>query len=63
MEGASLRFGAMASTNMACEPAAMDQEQRFHAALAEVRAYRMEHGRLSLLDGGGGVLVRLSRGG
>lgn len=63
LEGSNLRFGPAASTNMACAPAAMDQEQRFHAALAEVRGYRIENGILHLTDGAGRTLVRLARGG
>jgi putative lipoprotein len=61
LEGNSLRFGAMASTNMACVPAAMDQEQRFHAALAAVQGYRIENGILHLTGAGGATVLRLSR--
>lgn len=61
LDGASLRFGALAATRMACAPALMDQEGRFFAAMAEVRGWRMEQGRLLLTDGGGGALLRLSR--
>lgn len=63
LEGRALRFGAMASTNMACEEAAMDQEQRFHAALAVVRGYRIAGGILHLTDAAGATLIRLSRAG
>jgi putative lipoprotein len=62
LAGPSLRFDAMAQTNMACADAAMDQEARFHAALAQVRAWRMEDTRLHLLDGRGATVVRLARG-
>ncbi len=61
LDGASLRFGALAATRMACAPALMDQERRFFAAMAEVRGWRFEQGRLLLTDAGGGVLLRLSR--
>jgi putative lipoprotein len=61
LSGASLRFGAMAQTNMACEEAAMAQEARFHAALAATRSYRIEDGRLLLLDEGGAPVMRLAR--
>ena len=62
LEGASLRFGAMATTNMACAPAAMDQEARFHRALARVAGWRMEGGILHLTDAGGATVLRLARG-
>ncbi|MBR0682792.1 META domain-containing protein [Roseomonas eburnea] len=61
LEGERLHFGPMASTNMACTPAAMDQEARFHAALAEIRGYRIENALLHLLDERGDALVRLAR--
>jgi putative lipoprotein len=63
LEGPSLRFEAMASTNMACEPPTMDQEQRFHQALAGVRGWRIENGILHLTGEGGAPLLRLSRAG
>lgn len=62
-EGAALRFGPAAQTNMACEAAAMEQEARFHAALAAVRAWRIEGAGLLLLDAGGAVRMRLARPG
>lgn len=61
LDGASLRFGALAATQMACAPAVMDQERRFFAAMAEVRGWRIEQRRLLLTDAAGGVLLRLSR--
>lgn len=63
LEGAALRFGPAAQTNMACEPAAMEQEARFHAALATVRGWRIEAGALLLLDADGAVRMRLARQG
>jgi len=63
LEGASLRFQQMASTQMACVPAAMDQEQRFHQALGAVRGWRLDGAILHLTDGAGGTVVRLARGG
>jgi putative lipoprotein len=63
LDGATLRFQQMASTQMACVPAAMDQERRFHAALAEVRGWRMENGLLHLTGEAGATVVRLSRAG
>lgn len=61
LEGAALRFGPAAQTNMACEPPAMDREARFHAALATVRGWRIDGAELLLLDGGGAVAMRLAR--
>lgn len=60
-DGPSLRFGPAAQTNMACAEAAMDQEARFHAALAHVRSWRVDDGRLLLADDAGAVVMRLSR--
>jgi putative lipoprotein len=61
LDGASLRFGRMASTRMACAPAAMEQERRFHEALAAVAGWRLEGGLLHLTDAAGASLIRLSR--
>ena len=63
LDGAALRFGQMASTQMACIPAAMDQERRFFEALAAVTGWRLENGLLHLTGAGGATLIRLSRGG
>jgi putative lipoprotein len=59
-DGAALRFGPAAQTNMACAEAEMDQEARFHAALARVRTWRADGATLLLLDEAGGVAMRLS---
>jgi len=62
LDGASLRFDRMAGTMMACErPALSDQERRFHAALAEVRSWRIESGMLALLDAAGATVLRFAR--
>ena len=58
-DGVALRFGQAAQTNMACAPAAMEQEARFHAALAAVRAWRIEDGQLLLTNEVGAVAMRL----
>lgn len=63
LDGPRLRFGAMAMTNMACAPAAMDQEQRFMAALAEVQGWRVANGILHLTGAGGTTVIRLARAG
>ncbi|BDG74130.1 YbaY family lipoprotein [Roseomonas fluvialis] len=59
-DGPALRFGPAAQTNMACAEPAMDQEARFHAALARVRTWRADGATLLLLDEAGGVAMRLA---
>jgi heat shock protein HslJ len=44
-----LRFGALATTRMACSEAVMTREQDFLAALARVTAYGLEERSLALL--------------
>ena len=61
LAGASLRFGPVAGTRMACEAPLMQQEQRFHAALEAVRGWRMDGATLLLTDAGGAAALRLSR--
>lgn len=61
LDGAAITFGQVAATMMACVPALMDQEQRFFAALATVKAWRLSaEGKLELLDGQGKAAVTLS---
>ncbi|WP_198373189.1 YbaY family lipoprotein [Roseomonas rosulenta] len=62
LQGSALRFGPAAQTNMACAEAAMEQQARFHAALAAVRGWRIEGGRLLLTDAAGAVVMRLVAG-
>ncbi|MCB4769684.1 YbaY family lipoprotein [Ancylobacter sp. Lp-2] len=56
-------FGQLASTNMACTPAAMDQERKFFAGLAEARGWRLDaaRGKLVLLDAAGRPVIVLAR--
>jgi heat shock protein HslJ len=50
LDGERLEFGPIASTEMACEPAAMEQERSFLSILAAVRSYsRYGNGSLSLI--------------
>jgi putative lipoprotein len=56
----TLRVKPAGSTRMACEPAVMDQETRFLAALEAVTTFRREGPDLLLLDAGGRVRVRLT---
>jgi putative lipoprotein len=60
IKGRALRFGNLGATKRACEPALMDQEQRFFEALAETRSYQLEDlGRtLVFLGEDGALLVR-----
>jgi heat shock protein HslJ len=53
----TLRFGALASTRMACP--AMELEQRFLAALEGTRRFRRSGRTLDLLDDRGKTLARL----
>ncbi len=61
LDGASLRFGPVAGTRMACAPPAMDQERRFHEALDAVRGWRADGAALLLTDGAGATVLRLVR--
>lgn len=56
LDGTSLRFHEMASTQMACEHG-METEAAYYAALGKVRGWRLVAGRLELLDEAGGVLA------
>ncbi|MGM0768686.1 MAG: META domain-containing protein [Pseudomonadota bacterium] len=57
LTGEGLAFDRMASTQMACAPALMDQEQRFLALMAEVNRFRIgQHGELILSTNNGETL-------
>jgi putative lipoprotein len=58
-DGASVAFGAMGATRMACAPALMMQEAKFLAALRDARAWRADPARrkLVLLDAAGAALI------
>lgn len=57
---ASITFGPLGSTKVACAPAVMDQEQKFHDALTEVAGWHLKPtGHLVLTDADGEPLVRL----
>lgn len=57
-----ITFSPMASTRMACVPAVMDQENRFHKALARVVRWRIAPtGQLLLLDRSGRAVLRLAK--
>ena len=60
--GETIAFGPLASTRMACAEALMNQETKFHDALARVASFRLEAAgnKLVLLDASGEPLVRLA---
>ncbi len=62
ISGADIRFGPLAATNMACTPAAMDQEAKFFAALQDVRSWQIDSARrkLTLLDESGRPIIVLA---
>ncbi|MGB3815986.1 MAG: YbaY family lipoprotein [Shinella sp.] len=63
ISGENIAFGPIAATNMACTPAAMDQEAKFFAALGEVKTWRIDavQQKLMLLDAGGNTVILLTR--
>ena len=61
LSGDSLTFGNLASTRRACEPALMQQEQRFFAALAKVRRFEFAPDGALLLRGEPGGAIRARR--
>jgi putative lipoprotein len=63
ISGSRISFGPVASTRMACVPAAMDQEAKFLEALGDARKWRIDdrRGKLYLLDAQGGEVLLLAR--
>lgn len=63
LDGQAIAFGQMGSTKMACPGAVMMQEQKFLAALAQARRWRIDAPRRKLIlsDEAGTVLVVLAR--
>ena len=60
--GDSLRLGPLISTRRAClDQARMEREQRFLDALERARSWRIERGRLVLLNGEQAELLRFER--
>jgi len=57
LTGEQLRFSRLASTQMACEPAAMAFERRFVEALEQVRRYSIDKRNLLLQDERGRTLL------
>ena len=61
--GDGITFGPLASTKMACVPAAMNQERKFFDALRDVRRWRVDPVRrkLILIDAKSQSVVVLAR--
>lgn len=57
LDGASLAFGPLASTRMACAEGVMSQEQAVFDALAATASWSVEEDRLWLLDADGSLLL------
>jgi putative lipoprotein len=62
VKGTAISFGRLASTMMACTPAAMDQERKFIAALEDSRSFELipQERKLILLDADGKLAMRLA---
>jgi heat shock protein HslJ len=61
LTGDALSFGPIAATRMACEPALMDQEQRYFDTLAKVTRYAVADDGALLLTTGEGKEIRFRR--
>ena len=57
--GSQITFSEFGATEMACAEAVMAQEQAYFAALQRVASFRLEDGRLMLLDAQGEPAVTL----
>ena len=60
-DGESLKFGALASTKMACTPDRMEQEGTWFAMLEKVRGFEATHLVLKLKAVDGEVIATLQR--
>jgi putative lipoprotein len=58
--GASLAFGSIGTTRMACAPAVMHQESKFLSALAATRTFRFDGPYLKFYDGAGVERIRFT---
>jgi len=59
VEGGKIKIGPLGATQMACVPAQMEQERKFLDALGATKGFRLDDGKLVLLDAGGKPLMRL----
>ncbi|MEZ4769238.1 MAG: META domain-containing protein [Caldilineales bacterium] len=62
VNGTSLTVGPLASTEMACEPDVMDQEQLYLAALQSAASFDLPGGQLVLFDAAGQEILRYNGG-
>ena len=62
IDGETIEFGQLVSTQMACAEALMNQEHNFFEALGRVASFRIDQQqrKLALLDAGGETLVLLA---
>lgn len=61
IDGAAMRFGPTFQTRMACADPAMEAERSFLSKLPAIRSHQIEGGVLTLLDGAGAEVMRLTR--
>jgi len=61
LSGEGLRLGPFAGTRMACPPAVMDEEMRFHAAIGRVTRFGVDEQGGLLLYAGDDVVMRATR--
>lgn len=59
----TLSFAEVGSTYLQCPPALMNQESKFFDALGKTRAYKVDMGKLLLLDDKGHEILRLTGNG
>ncbi len=61
VSGESIAFAEIGSTYMQCPPALMNQERKFLDVLGKTRTYKIEMGKLMLLDDSGKEIARLAQ--
>ncbi|MDR6431388.1 putative lipoprotein [Brucella pseudogrignonensis] len=61
ISGSNISFAEIGSTYMQCPPALMNQERKFLDILEKTRSYKMDAGKLVLIDEGGDELARLAQ--
>jgi putative lipoprotein len=61
IKGSTISMGPLGSTQKACPPAIMDQEQRFFGALQKVHSFETRDGLLFFYDEGAEPILRFSR--
>jgi putative lipoprotein len=59
----TLSFAEVGSTYLQCPPALMNQESKFFDALGKTRAYKVDMGKLLLIDDKGKEILRLTQNG